>query len=267
MPIISIENATFSYGAGNVFENISLAINPGEVYCLFGPNGCGKSTLILCMLGVLSLNSGKINMGGRDVKGMSPPEVARIAAYIPQTHDKPFPYKAIDIVLMGRTAHTRTFSPPSSTDRKIAEEAMERVGIASFRDRPYTQLSGGETQLVLVARALAQQTPILIMDEPTAHLDFRNELNFLEAIVNLVKDSGLTIIMATHFPNHAFYFEGTGVKSGVALMNNKNIAIKGNPCEVLTEENMERIFNIKSKIITYTWKNEALKQIVPLETF
>jgi iron complex transport system ATP-binding protein len=128
-------------------------------------------------------------------------------------------------------------------------------------------LSGGETQLVLVARALAQQTPILIMDEPTAHLDFRNELNFLEAIVKLVKDSSLTIVMATHFPNHAFYFEGTGIKSGLALMNNKSITIKGNPVEVLTEENMENVFNIKSKLISYTWKDETLKQIVPLETF
>ena len=267
MGIIDVRNATFSYGRENVFENIDLEINAGEVFCLFGPNGCGKSTLILCMLGVLPLSNGQISLGNRNVRGMKPSEVAKVAAYIPQSHEKPFPYKAIDIVLMGRTAHTATFSPPSPADRKIAEEALEKVGIAEFRDRPYTQLSGGETQLVLVARALAQQTPILIMDEPTAHLDFRNELNFLETIVNLVKDSGLTIIMATHFPNHAFYFEGTGVQSGLALMNNRNISVKGNPLEVLTEENMEHVFNIKSKIISYTWKNETLRQIVPLETF
>ncbi|MDD2471866.1 MAG: ABC transporter ATP-binding protein [Dehalococcoidales bacterium] len=267
MGIIDVRNATFSYGRENVFENIDLEINAGEVFCLFGPNGCGKSTLILCMLGVLPLSNGQISLGNRNVRGMKPSEVAKVAAYIPQSHEKPFPYKAIDVVLMGRTAHTATFSPPSPADRKIAEEALEKVGIAEFRDRPYTQLSGGETQLVLVARALAQQTPILIMDEPTAHLDFRNELNFLETIVNLVKDSGLTIIMATHFPNHAFYFEGTGVQSGLALMNNRNISVKGNPLEVLTEENMEHVFNIKSKIISYTWKNETLRQIVPLETF
>jgi iron complex transport system ATP-binding protein len=265
--IINVSNATFSYGEENIFENIDLEINPGEVFCLFGPNGCGKSTLILCMMGVLALTDGQITLDNRNVRGMKPPEVARIAAYIPQSHEKPFPYKAIDIVLMGRTAHTSTFSPPTPTDRRIAEEAMEKVGIIQFRDRPYTQLSGGETQLVLVARALAQQTPILIMDEPTAHLDFRNELNFLEAIVKLVKDSSLTIVMATHFPNHAFYFEGTGIKSGLALMNNKSITIKGNPVEVLTEENMENVFNIKSKLISYTWKDETLKQIVPLETF
>jgi len=267
MGIIDVRNATFSYGRENVFENIDLEINAGEVFCLFGPNGCGKSTLILCMLGVLPLSNGQISLGNRNVRGMKPSEVAKVAAYIPQSHEKPFPYKAIDVVLMGRTAHTATFSPPSPADRKIAEEALEKVGIAEFRDRPYTQLSGGETQLVLVARALAQQTPILIMDEPTAHLDFRNELNFLETIVNLVKDSGLTIIMATHFPNHAFYFEGTGVQSGLALMNNRNISVKGNPLEVLTEENMEHVFNIKSKIISYTWKTETLRQIVPLETF
>lgn len=266
MGIINVNNATFSYGRENVFENIDLEINAGEVFCLLGPNGCGKSTLILCMLGVLPLSNGQISLGNRNVKNMKPSDVAKIAAYIPQSHEKPFPYKAIDIVLMGRTAHTATFSPPTPADRKIAEEALEKVGITEFRDRPYTQLSGGETQLVLVARALAQQTPILIMDEPTAHLDFRNELNFLETIVNLVKGSGLTIIMATHFPNHAFYFEGIGVRAGLALMNNRSIAVKGNPFEVLTEENMENVFNIKSKIISYTWNDETFRQIVPLET-
>ena len=107
---------------------------------------------------------------------MKPRMVAREIAYIPQIHDKPFPFKVIDIVLMGRVAYTGMFSIPADEDMMIAEEALQKVGIIQYRDRPYTQLSGGETQLVLVARALAQQTPILIMDEPTAHLDFRNEL-------------------------------------------------------------------------------------------
>jgi iron complex transport system ATP-binding protein len=264
--MIKVSNATFSYGKENVFEDISLEIRRGQIFCLFGPNGCGKTTLLHCMLGMLGLASGNITLAGSDVSRLKPQEIARLAAYIPQMHEKPFPYKVIDMVLMGRAAYTGMFSVPTAKDRKIAEEVLERLGIAHFRDRPYTQLSGGETQLVLVARALAQQTPMLLMDEPTAHLDFRNELYFLETIARLVQDTGLTIVMATHFPNHAFYFEGTSIESGLALMNDRKIAVQGPPAAVLTEENMARTFNIKSKVISYESQGKKVRQIVPLET-
>lgn len=249
-----------------MFEDINLEINKGQIFCLFGPNGCGKSTLIQCMLGILRLSSGNITLGGKDVNTLNPQEVAKKAAYIPQLHEKPFPYKVIDVVLMGRAAYTGIFSRPTTRDRIIAEEMLEKVGIAHFKERPYTQLSGGETQLVLVARALAQQTPVLIMDEPTAHLDFRNELNFLETTTKLVQDTDLTIVMATHFPNHAFYFEGTNASSGLALMNQKKITVRGSPQEVLTEENMVKTFSIESRVLYYEWKERNLRQIIPLKT-
>ncbi len=264
--MIKIINATFSYGKENIFHDISLELNKGEIFCLFGPNGCGKTTLIHCMLGMLALSSGEITLAGKDVSSMNPQLIAREAAYIPQMHEKPFPYKVIDMVLMGRAAYTGMFSVPTTSDREIAEEVLEKVGMSHFKDRPYTQLSGGETQLVLVARALAQQTPILIMDEPTAHLDFRNELYFLETVVKLVQDTDLTIVMATHFPNHAFYFEGRNLISRLGLMNDKRISIQGNPKAVLTEENMASTFNIKSKVISYESQGKHLRQIVPLET-
>jgi iron complex transport system ATP-binding protein len=265
--MIMINNASFSYGKDKIFQNINIEINKGEIFILFGPNGCGKSTLIQCILGILSLSSGSIFLRGKDVSTLKPQEVAREAAYIPQMHEKPFPYKVIDVVLMGRAAYTGVFSRPTLKDRKIAEEVLERVGISHFKDRPYTQLSGGETQLVLVARALAQQTPILIMDEPTAHLDFRNELSFLETTMKLVQETDMTIVMATHFPNHAFYFEGSDANSGLALMNNKNIIVQGSPREVLNESNMASTFNIESRVIFYEWKGRNLRQIVPLKTF
>ncbi len=267
MSIIRINDATFYYGKELVFQNINLEINKGEIFCLFGPNGCGKSTLLQCMLGILKLNSGSITLRGKDVSIMKPQEIAKEVAYIPQNHDKPFPFKVIDVVLMGRAAYTGFFSIPSSKDRKIAEEALEKVGISHFKDRPYTQLSGGETQLVLVARALAQKTPILVMDEPTAHLDFRHELSFLEIIVKLVETTDITVVMATHFPNHAFYFENHNIKSRVALMNNNKITIQGRPLSVLTADNMASTFNIKSKVLSYTWEEGELRQIVPLKTF
>ena len=263
--MIKISNATFAYDKADVFRDISLEINEGEIFCLFGPNGCGKSTLIQCILGILNLKSGSITLRGQDVSTMKPQMVAKEAAYIPQVHDKPFPFRVIDVVMMGRTAYTGMFSLPNREDKRIAVEALEKVGISQFRDRPYTQLSGGETQLVLVARALAQQTPVLIMDEPTAHLDFRNELGFLETTVKLVKSTGITIVMATHSPNHALYFEGCKANSKVALMNDQQVVLQGTPSSVLTVENMADTFNIESKVIPYTWEEQQMMQIVPLK--
>lgn len=267
MKLIQINNATFSYGKEEIFQNINLEIKKGEIFCLFGPNGCGKSTLIQCLLGILNLSSGTISLGGKDVRSMKPQEIAREAAYIPQVHEKPFPFKVIDVVLMGRATYAGFFSIPTNKDREIAEEALETVGIAHFKERPYTQLSGGETQLVLVARALAQQTPILIMDEPTAHLDFRHELSFLETIVKLVEKTDIAVIMATHFPNQAFYFENCNISSRIALMNNKKITAQGRPLAVLTADNMASTFNIQSKVLSYEWEDGYVRQIVPLKTF
>jgi iron complex transport system ATP-binding protein len=267
MPIIEVEKADFSYGKQCVLKNIEFKVNEGEVFCLFGPNGSGKTTLIQCLLGILKLSKGTIKIRGKDIRNMKTAEIAKELAYIPQTHEKPFPFKVIDIVLMGRVSYTGLFSLPSKEDKNIAEEALEKVGMLKLKDKPYTQLSGGETQLVMVARALTQKTPILIMDEPTAHLDFRNELTFLETIVHLVKDTKITVVMATHFPNHAFYFENSNIKSRIALMSDKMFYAQGKPIEVLTELNMYNIFKIKSKLISHEWEEGRLSQILPIRTY
>lgn len=265
--IIETRKASFSYGKQKVLEDIDLKVNEGEIFCLFGPNGCGKTTLIQCLLGILKPSGGTILLQGRDIRGMKAAEIARELAYIPQVHEKPFPYKVIDVVLMGRVSYTGLFSLPKKEDRRIAEDALDRVGMLSFKDKPYTRLSGGETQLVMVARALAQQTPVLVMDEPTAHLDFRNELGFLETIVHLVKETKITVVMATHFPNHAFYFENSNAASRVALMNDRMFYAQGRPDDVLTERNMYDIFRIKSKLISHKWEDGDVKHILPIKTY
>ncbi len=266
MPIIEAENVSFAYGRQEVLKGIQLKVREGEVFCLFGPNGCGKTTLIQCILGILKPQNGVIRLQDKDIKSMDIKEIAKKVAYIPQIHEKPFPYKVLDVVLMGRVSYTSLFSLPKKRDINAAKEALARVGMLSVKDKPYTQLSGGETQLVMVARALTQQTPVLIMDEPTAHLDFRNELSFLETIVQLVKDIGLTVVMATHFPNHSFYFENCHIKSRVALMSERMFYAQGRPGEVLTEKNMYDIFKIKSKFVSHQWKDGRYSQIIPLKT-
>jgi iron complex transport system ATP-binding protein len=265
--LIKLNKASFAYGKDAIFSDVDLEIKEGEVFFLFGPNGCGKSTLIQCLLGILKLTGGTVMLGGERINKLNPFQIAKKLAYIPQSHEKPFPFKVIDMVLMGRACYTGFFSLPAKEDRAIAMEALEQVGMNKFSERPYTQLSGGETQLVLVARALTQQTPVMVMDEPTSHLDFHNELRFLETVVRLVNDTKKTVIMATHFPNHAFYFENNRVNTKIALMNNKGVAAQGSPSEVLTESNMSNTFNILSKVVSYNWEQGQSRHIMSLRTY
>ena len=166
---------------------------------------------------------------------------------------------------MGRTVYTGRFSAPREEDEAIAREALEAVGLTRLADRPYTQISGGEGQLVMIARALAQKTPVIVMDEPTAHLDFKHEMVVLETMVHMVRDNGLSILMATHFPNHAFYFENKGLKVRVALMHEQEFLQIGSPSQVLNEANINVLYGIESRLITCQIdENHFIRQLVPI---
>ncbi len=267
MALIQVNNAAFSYGSGDIFRDISFSVSPGEIFCLLGPNGCGKTTLLDCMLGSLKLASGDISLDGNSIAAMQPGELARLVAYVPQKHDRTFPYTVRDIVKMGRAAYIGLFGTPSRADEQAADEALETVGIAHLRHRPYTQISGGEGQLVMIARALAQATPIIIMDEPTAHLDFRHELVIMETVARLVRAKGISVIMATHFPNHAFYFQNNGVATRVALLHEGGILAAGSPGDILSEQNMELLYGVRAKLMTCeTGTARPIKQVIPIET-
>jgi iron complex transport system ATP-binding protein len=267
MALVEVQDASFSYGAEDVFQGIGFSLDRGEVFCLFGPNGCGKTTLLDCIMGILKLARGSIFLNQNNILGLNPQAVARYISFVPQVHVKTFPYRVIDVVVMGRACYTGFFRAPSAEDMEIAEEALGMVGLTYLKEKPYTKLSGGETQLVLVARALAQNTPLMVMDEPTAHLDFKHELIVLETIVGLVKKKGISVIMATHFPNHAYYFENNDVPTTVALMGSRCFKAIGYPSQVLTEENMASVFGVSSKILTCNLDgSRQLKNIVPINT-
>ena len=263
---ILIKNATFGYSEKPVFENVSLSIEHGEIFCLMGRNGCGKSTLIDALFDINHLSSGEIEIMGKNLKEYSPSTLAEQISYVPQIHDKSFPYTVRQIILMGRTIYTRHFGLYSSYDHEIVQKTMEKIGITGLADRPYTQLSGGEMQMVMLARALVQETEIIVMDEPTAHLDYYNELLFLEQVIDLVRTEKKTIIMATHSPNQPFFLEQTGLPIRVGLMKDGHIPITGSPTEVLTKENIQSVYNIESQVIHSDYQSVLLpRQTVSLK--
>ncbi|BCG60782.1 ABC transporter ATP-binding protein [Paenibacillus sp. URB8-2] len=263
MTLIDIRNASFAYEEKEIFNNVNLSVSKGEICCLMGPNGCGKSTLLDCILGFLRLSRGEIFLGGRPFLLYKIADLARQFAYVPQLHTRSFPYTVEQIVLMGRTTYGNGIAGPNKKDRELAFEALETVGMLHLAERPYTKLSGGELQLVILARALVQETPAIIMDEPTAHLDFRNELLFMETVAKLVQQKNVGILMATHSPNQAFYFENKGLSVQVSVMGNQTILQKGTPDEVLTEETIRQVYRIEAKRAVYQDEQGIMRQIIP----
>lgn len=269
MTLLSVEGAVFSYSKESaiIFKDIGFAVEKGQVFCLLGPNGCGKTSLLDCVLGLNKLNRGSIQIQGRDIKSFKPGQVAQHIAYVPQRHEGSFPYTVMEMVQMGRAAYTDRFSSPSAEDKQIARKALDQVGLSHLRHRPFTHLSGGERQLVMIARALAQNTLMIIMDEPTSHLDFRHEIVVLETIVQLVRDAGVAIVMATHFPNHVFYFDNQDLPVVCALMHRQGFLAVGRAEEVLNQRNMQKLYGVNTRLISVPWDKERyLRHLVPVNT-
>lgn len=264
MSLLEISDLTFGYGPTNIFRDLNFAVDRGEIFCILGPNGCGKTTLFDCILGLHRPRQGRILINGRDHQTLKTWEKARLISYVPQNHEKSFPYTVTQVVQMGRTAHIGFFESPGRDDVRIAEEAMDRVGIRHLAKRRYTELSGGEMQMVMIARALAQQAPLIIMDEPTSHLDFQNELRVMETMVQMVRD-GLTILMATHSPNHVLYFESQNINTRVALMSQANFLMIGEPCRVISTENLRRVYNVEARVISFELGQTCrMRQVFPI---
>lgn len=251
--IIEVKDISFSYDNRNknVFENISFSIKQGDVLCILGPNGTGKTTLLKCLNGLQEINNGEILLNGKNLNSLSFSEISKLVGYIPQGHISTFPFSVIDVVLMGRSPYINLIDSPTENDFKIAEKSLKNLGILHMKDRAYTNLSGGEKQLVFLARVLAQEPGLLILDEPTSHLDFGNQIRLLEIIENLSK-KGLTIIMSSHFPDHSFLGSNK-----VAIMKNKNFIALGNPCSVITKDNLKKAYDIDIELIEVSNKRKV----------
>lgn len=239
---LTADSLSFGYPGHRVGTNVSIAIYPGEVLCLLGPNGCGKTTLFKTLLGLLAPLGGSIKLGDDDLTSLRRPEIARRIAYVPQATGIPFPYTVLDFVLMGRTSHLGLFAAPRQLDRDAAMNALAELGVDGLASREITTLSGGQRQLVSIARAIAQASPLIVMDEPTASLDFGNQVVVLSEVRERAR-AGHGIVLSTHDPDHAF-----AVADRVALMCEGTIRVVGTPAETLTPEALENVYGVRVTI-------------------
>ena len=255
--ILQTKNLSFSYG-GFGLEDVSIEIKRGSICGLLGTNGSGKSTFFNCCMKFLSIKGGEIYVGSQNTKHKSPAWMAKNIAYVAQHTELHFPFFVRDIVLMGRSTHIQTFGTPSPQDVAIARQALADLGIDDLARRDFAQLSGGQRQLVLAARALATEAPIMLLDEPTSALDVHNQDRLLTLLHRLSRERGLTILFTTHQPNHAL-----AVAHKTLLMTQPQARF-GPTATVLTVDNLKQLFDIDMIRLPAQFNGQRFENIMPV---
>lgn len=254
---IELKDVGFSYGERRVLKGISFSAGAGELIALLGPNGAGKSTLMRCLLGFLKSYAGTIFVDGQDIHTMSRAALSSRIAYIPQSSPMTFNYTVLDMVLMGVTGSIGVLGTPGAAQELRAKEILESLGIESLAGRGFEELSGGERQLVLLARALVQDARILVMDEPTANLDYGNQNRVMERVTEL-SAQGYTILFSTHDPNQALLYA-----SRALTLWDGQILTDGPPERALTEETLRTLYGIAVRRCTLSTGDGGMTVCVP----
>lgn len=254
---MNVENLCFSYGSHEVLKGVSFNAKLGEFISVLGPNGVGKSTLFRCMLGLLNPTGGSVSIGGRDIQTMTAAELSKCVAYIPQSHNPVFNFSVFDMVLMGTTAQLGRFASPGKAQEHLADAALERMGISHLRDRGCGHISGGERQLVLIARAIAQQAKILVMDEPSANLDFGNKMRVMKTVKSLT-DDGYTIIQSTHDPDQAYLYSD----KILALFGGK-VCAWGTPQDTISNSLVSTLYGVGVEVCSM--RDDQIRVCVPAD--
>ena len=251
--MLRIEKLSVNYGTRRVLQEVSLSVQSGEIVALIGPNGAGKSTLIRAASGVIPVESGRIYTNGDDFHALAPMQRAKYLAVVPQAVALPPAFTVWETVLMGRTPYLGFLGQPSSADEEIARKALKRVNALGLAERRVGELSGGEQQRVLLARALCQSTPIMLLDEPTAHLDLQYQVSLLDLIGNLAHHDKLAVLIALHDLNLAARYADR-----VALMVAGKIKASGTPREVLTPELISEAYCLPVQVVKHPFMDVPL---------
>ena len=241
--MLEVRGLAFGFPGRTVGQDVSFTLAAGDVMCVLGPNGGGKTTLFRTILGLLEPRGGTVRLENENLKDLSRAAIARRVGYVPQGHAAYFAFTLREFVLMGRTAHLGAFASPAKKDVVVAERALESLGIAHLAHKPVTEISGGERQLAVVARALAQEPRLLVLDEPTASLDFGNQVRVLERMSALAR-SGIAILFSSHDPDHAFL-----CASRALLLAEGRVLEAGAPREVIRADTLERMYRVSVQVV------------------
>lgn len=259
-PALEVRNAAFRWPKAreDQFSGISFRLNPGEICAVLGPNGTGKTTFLRCLMGLLPWREGETLLFGKPLRKMSDREIWRRIAYVPQARSQQIAYTVEQMILLGRAAHLGPFAQPRSADVELARETMTLLEISHLKDRLCTRISGGELQMVLIARALCAQPAVMILDEPESNLDYKNQQTILKTLNRLAKESAISIIFNTHYPEHALRL------ADQTILIHEHRATVGLSGDLLNDVNLSRLFAIPIAVRELEVENKIRSVVIPL---
>ncbi len=256
MNALIVENLKFYYGPRLILDNVTFSVSPGSICALLGPNGSGKTTLLKCINGILKPATGRVEVNNVLIELLGRQEIAKNMSVVPQQTNTVFAFKVADMVVMGRSPLLEIWQKPTASDRIDAKELLAKLGIGHLAERPFTEISGGERQMVLLARAIFQDTPIMLLDEPTSHLDLKNQIKIMELVRDVALERGITTIMTLHDPNLALHY-----CDEVVLLKSGRIMDMGKRNQVLFDENLSAMYDLKVNVeVTHQGKQVILPE-------
>ena len=258
--ILEVKNGCFGYPKQpEILKNINISLEEGKILAILGPNGIGKTTLLKCMIGLRQWRSGETLLCGKKLSELPQKKIWSTISYIPQSHGFAFSYTGLEMVMMGSCSHMGTFSQPGKAETEMAEQMMEKVGITRLAKKDCNRMSGGELQMVLIAKALINEPKLIILDEPETGLDFHNQILVLNMIEKLSHEDGISAIMNTHYPTNAMR-----TADDAFMMNRKGEIFYGSAEEILTEKNISRSFDVDVIVDEVSYRDKSIRSIIPV---
>lgn len=258
--ILEVENGCFGYPKQEeILTDINIKLEEGHILSVLGPNGIGKTTLLKCMIGLMPWSRGRSLLTGKDIRTLKSKEIWNMISYIPQTHGFSFSYTGLEMVMLGRSSHLGLFSQPGHREIEMAEAMMEKVGITRLADKDCNHMSGGELQMVLIARALINEPKLIILDEPETGLDFHNQILVLNMVEKLAHEENIGAIMNTHYPTNAM-----SIADEALMMNRKGDRFYGPTGDILNESNISKSFDVNVVVDEIMYQNRTIRSVVPV---